>query len=88
MPAVPTGSSLSTSYLWELQNMLNKLWASPLVVLAEKLGGGKESALYQPLHMWITAGTALCKPKAVPATHLQKNQLHSHQSFYIISLHF
>lgn len=88
MPAVPTGSSLSTSYLWELQNMLNKLWASPLVVLADKLGGGKESASYQLLHMWIIAGAALCKPKAVPATHLQEDQLHSRQSSNITSLHF
>lgn len=88
MPAVPTGSSLSTSYLWEFQKMLNKLWASPFVVLAEKLGGGKETALYQLLHMWVMAGTALRKPEALPATHLQKDQLQSHQSFDIISSHF
>lgn len=87
-PAVPTGSSLSTSYLWELQNMLNKLRASPFVALAEKLGAGKETASYQLLHMQVIAGAALCEPETLPATHLQKDHLHSHQSFDIISLHF
>lgn len=86
MPAVPTGSSLSTSYLWELQNMLNKLWVSPLLVLAGKLGGGKETALYLLLHMWVLPDTAQCEPEAPPATHVQKDQSHSHQSFDIISL--